>query len=115
MATPAIATTKFQSFLNHPAGPKTIHFWAPAFKWALVFAGLKDLSRPPEKISTAQSSALALTGLIWMRYATQITPINYSLGTVNAFVAMTGCYQLYRKFTAPPTQPQEPPRPSPGL
>ena len=30
---------------NHPAGPKTIHFWAPTWKWALVFAGLGDYFR----------------------------------------------------------------------
>jgi len=40
-----------------------------------------------------------MTGLIWTRYSTQITPINYNLMTVNAFMAVTGLYQLFRKFT----------------
>jgi hypothetical protein len=44
-------------------------------------------------------AAVTLTGLIWTRYSTQITPINYNLMTVNAMMAVTGLYQLYRKFT----------------
>ena len=34
-----------QSWINSPAGPKTIHFWAPAWKWSLVFAGIGDYFR----------------------------------------------------------------------
>ena len=34
-----------QQWINSPAGPKTIHFWAPAWKWSLVFAGLADYFR----------------------------------------------------------------------
>ena len=67
-------------------------------KWALVIAGLGDLSRPADQLSVYQSGALAATGLIWTRYATQIFPVNYNLLTVNAFVAMTGLYQLYRIY-----------------
>jgi hypothetical protein len=44
------------------------------------------------------STAVTLTGLIWTRYSTQINPINYNLMTVNAFMAVTGIYQLSRKF-----------------
>mmetsp|Transcript_2600 Transcript_2600/g.3454 ORF Transcript_2600/g.3454 Transcript_2600/m.3454 type:complete len:104 (+) Transcript_2600:524-835(+) len=93
-------SARFTEFLNHPAGPKTIHFWAPAFKWGLVVAGIKDINRPPESVSTAQSIALASTGLIWARYSTQITPVNYNLLSVNVFVAITGIYQLARKWQA---------------
>lgn len=35
-------------------------------KWALVAAGLKDLSRPAEKLSVSQNVALAATGFIWV-------------------------------------------------
>lgn len=42
--------------------------------------------------------ALSVTGLIWSRYATQITPVNYNLLSVNVFVAITGLYQLSRKY-----------------
>ena len=96
-----------------------VHFWAPTFKWGLVIAGLADINRPIEKVSTAQQSgcllwfdflyrklkihkkfkcaALAATGIIWSRYATQIIPVNYNLLSVNVFVAITGLYQLARK------------------
>ena len=91
---------------------------------ALVAAGVKDINRPAEKLSPLQSggtlrlvspgsflenpltgaavgfrggaTGLALTGIIWSRYSTQIIPVNYSLLTVNVFVAATGLYQCYR-------------------
>lgn len=81
---------------EHPAGPKTIHFWAPFGKWSLVIAGLADAARPAEKLSLNQSLALAATGAIWSRYSLVITPKNWSLFGVNMFVAATGSSQLYR-------------------
>ena len=36
-------------------GPKTVFFWAPFMKWCLVAAGLKDLSRPADKLSVSQN------------------------------------------------------------
>ncbi|XP_011302219.1 mitochondrial pyruvate carrier 2 [Fopius arisanus] len=87
---------KLQPMWNHPAGPQTIFFWAPAFKWGLVIAGLGDLSRPASKISLSQSAALGATGLIWTRYSLAITPKNYSLFSVNLFVAFTALYQVAR-------------------
>ncbi|KAL1405532.1 Mitochondrial pyruvate carrier 2 [Vanrija albida] len=88
--------SKWQAFVNHPAGPKTIFFWAPLAKWALVAAGIKDLSRPADKLSVSQNVALAATGFIWVRYSLVITPVNYSLAAVNFFVGTTGVTQLYR-------------------
>lgn len=44
-------------------------------------------------------AAITATGIIWSRYATQITPVNYNLLAVNVFMAITGSYQLLRKFT----------------
>jgi hypothetical protein len=29
----AVTKTVFRKFIDSPAGPKTIHFWAPAMKW----------------------------------------------------------------------------------
>ncbi|TRM69744.1 hypothetical protein BD626DRAFT_544362 [Schizophyllum amplum] len=92
----AAAGSKFQAFLNHPAGPKTVFFWAPLMKWALVAAGLKDLSRPAEKLSVSQNVALTATGIIWVRYSLVITPVNYSLAAVNFFVGLSGLTQLVR-------------------
>ena len=48
------------------ANPRTIFFWAPLAKWGLVAAGLKDFSRPAEKLSVSQNVALAATGFIWV-------------------------------------------------
>ncbi|KAJ8377521.1 hypothetical protein AAFF_G00259480 [Aldrovandia affinis] len=42
---------KLRPFYNHPAGPKTVFFWAPMFKWGLVMAGLADMTRPADKLS----------------------------------------------------------------
>jgi Na+(H+)/acetate symporter ActP len=50
----------------------------------------------PVLILSVFDKALAATGLIWSRYATVITPINYNLMSVNLFVGATGIYQLYR-------------------
>ncbi|KAN0116393.1 Mitochondrial pyruvate carrier [Russula decolorans] len=95
-AAASASASKFQSFMNHPAGPKTVFFWAPVMKWCLVAAGLKDLSRPADKLSASQNIALAATGFIWVRYSLVIKPINYSLAAVNFFVGSTGLGQLAR-------------------
>lgn len=29
----AVTKSVFRKFIDSPAGPKTIHFWAPAMKW----------------------------------------------------------------------------------
>ncbi|WKX92221.1 hypothetical protein Q1695_010334 [Nippostrongylus brasiliensis] len=81
---------------DHPAGMKTIFFWAPLIKWGLVIAGLADLARPPEKLSPTQNAALAATGAIWTRYSFVIIPKNYSLASVNFFVMCSGVGQLCR-------------------
>ncbi|VDK30160.1 unnamed protein product [Anisakis simplex] len=81
---------------NHPAGPKTVFFWAPSVKWCLVIAGLADLARPASKLSVSQNSALAATGIIWTRYCFVIIPKNYFLASVNFFVGCTGITQLLR-------------------
>ncbi|CAB3233312.1 unnamed protein product [Arctia plantaginis] len=89
---------KFRPLWEHPAGPKTIFFWAPAFKWGLVMAGLGDLTRPVESLSIPQSASLAATGLVWSRYSLVIIPKNHSLFAVNVFVAISSFYQLGRAY-----------------
>lgn len=88
--------SKFNAFMNHPAGPRTVFFWAPLMKWCLVLAGVKDLTRPADKLSVSQNLALAGTGFIWVRYSLVITPVNYSLAAVNFFVGLSGLSQLGR-------------------
>ncbi|XP_055379255.1 mitochondrial pyruvate carrier 2-like [Condylostylus longicornis] len=89
---------KLRPLWNHPAGPKTVFFWAPAFKWGLVIAGLGDLARPVETLSIAQCGSLAATGIIWSRYSLVIIPKNWSLFSVNVFVAATQLIQLGRAY-----------------
>uniref|UniRef100_A0A914CBE8 Mitochondrial pyruvate carrier n=1 Tax=Acrobeloides nanus TaxID=290746 RepID=A0A914CBE8_9BILA len=81
---------------DHPAGPKTVFFWAPTIKWCLIGAGLADLARPADKLSAYQNTALTATGFIWTRYCLVIIPINYYLASVNFFVGVTGLIQLLR-------------------
>ncbi|KAI0279357.1 mitochondrial pyruvate carrier [Russula aff. rugulosa BPL654] len=97
-AAASASASKFQSFMNHPAGPKTVFFWAPLMKWCLVAAGLKDLARPADKLSASQNIALAATGFIWVRYSFVIKPVNISLAAVNFFVGSTGLGQLARIY-----------------
>eukprot|EP01064_Diplonema_japonicum_P009895 TRINITY_DN1730_c1_g1_i1.p1 TRINITY_DN1730_c1_g1~~TRINITY_DN1730_c1_g1_i1.p1 ORF type:complete len:249 (+),score=70.50 TRINITY_DN1730_c1_g1_i1:379-1125(+) len=88
------------SFLNHPAGPFTIFFWAPTTKWLLSASNIADIDRPVDKISTSQQLALASTGLIWSRYSLVITPVNYNLLVVNFVLACTSLFHLSRKLAA---------------
>lgn len=85
-------------FWNHPAGPQTIFFWAPTFKWCLVGAGLADYARPADKLSLTQSAALTATGTIWARYSMVIIPKNWNLFAVNFFLGFTGMWQLARIY-----------------
>ncbi|KAK9388689.1 hypothetical protein V1515DRAFT_597705 [Lipomyces mesembrius] len=88
----------FQRFLQSETGPKTIHFWAPVMKWALVFAGISDLSRPVESLSGTQQLALFATGAIWTRWCLIIKPKNYLLASVNFFLGTVASVQLGRLF-----------------
>uniref|UniRef100_UPI00398E5F1F mitochondrial pyruvate carrier 2b n=1 Tax=Pristiophorus japonicus TaxID=55135 RepID=UPI00398E5F1F len=87
---------KMRPFYEHPAGPRTVFFWAPIMKWSLVTAGIADLARPADKLSPAQSGVLCATGLIWSRYSLVIIPKNWSLFAVNFFLGCAGSIQLLR-------------------
>lgn len=93
-----MAAARLRALWDHPAGVKTIFFWAPAMKWGLVAASLSDMQRPPEEVSVPQCAALAVTGCVWMRWSFVITPLNYNLALSNLFVAGTNVYQLSRVF-----------------
>ncbi|PYH28663.1 mitochondrial pyruvate carrier family protein [Aspergillus neoniger CBS 115656] len=86
----------FQRLWNSPVGVKTVHFWAPVMKWALVIAGISDFSRPAEKLSLTQNGALMATGCIWTRWCMIITPKNYLLAAVNFFLGCVGVVQVGR-------------------
>ncbi|XP_050532290.1 mitochondrial pyruvate carrier 2-like [Daktulosphaira vitifoliae] len=97
-ATDKVVPKSLRPLWEHPAGPKTVFFWAPVFKWGLVIAGIGDITRPAEKLSTSQCGALAATGVIWSRYSLVIIPKNWGLFSVNVFVGATNIYQLARAF-----------------
>jgi mitochondrial pyruvate carrier 2 len=84
-------------FLLSPGGPFTIFFWCPWFKWGIVISNIRDLEIPAQNISMPQQTAVALTGIVWSRYATQIIPRTFNLLAVNLFMGVTGMYQIFRK------------------
>ena len=43
---------KSRKIYNHPAGPRTVHFWGPAWKGGMTLVGASDFIRPPDKLST---------------------------------------------------------------
>lgn len=87
-------------FAAAPAGPFTVHFWAPMSKWLISGASFLDLHRPTDKISITQYSALTLTGLFFSRYSLLVNPINYSLCAVNIALFGSSAWHLGRKVNA---------------
>lgn len=78
-----------------------MYLWLKLFtndvlKWALVIAGINDISRPVEKVSGTQNLSLLATGTIWTRWSFVIKPKNYLLASVNFFLAGTAGYQISR-------------------
>ncbi|KAL6871819.1 hypothetical protein J3F83DRAFT_732728 [Trichoderma novae-zelandiae] len=86
----------FKRAWESEVGIKTVHFWAPVMKWALVLAGISDLARPAENLSFAQNFSLTCTGIIWTRWCFVIKPKNYLLAAVNFFLALVGIAQITR-------------------
>ncbi|GKY92080.1 pyruvate transporter mpc1 [Mayamaea pseudoterrestris] len=83
-----------------PAGPFTVHFWAPMSKWMISGASFFDLQRPTDKISLPQYTALTLTGFFFSRYALLVTPINYALCSVNIALFGSSAWHMGRKVNA---------------
>ena len=52
------ASSKLAAFWNHPAGPKTIHFWAPTFK-----------------CETYRTPALFMHGAVWIEMPLLLQPL----------------------------------------
>ncbi|OAA75315.1 UPF0041 domain protein [Akanthomyces lecanii RCEF 1005] len=90
----------FKRMWESEIGIKTVHFWAPVMKWALVIAGISDFARPVEKLSFTQNFALTCTGLIWTRWCLIIKPKNYLLAAVNFFLGLVGIVQVSRILMA---------------
>ncbi|KAM3502331.1 hypothetical protein MY10362_004924 [Beauveria mimosiformis] len=90
----------FKRMWESEIGIRTVHFWAPVMKWALVIAGISDFARPVEKLSFTQNAALTCTGLIWTRWCLIIKPKNYLLAAVNFFLGLVGIVQVSRILLA---------------
>ncbi|KAF2257383.1 UPF0041-domain-containing protein [Trematosphaeria pertusa] len=86
----------FAKLWNSPVGPKTVHFWAPIMKWALVLTGASDFTRPAEQLSLTQNFALLCTGAIWTRWCFIIRPKNIFLASVNFCLFIVGAAQVGR-------------------
>lgn len=98
MSAGAAGANAFRRFLNSETGPRTIHFWAPFMKWALVLAGANEMTRPVEKVSATQQLSLFATGAIWTRWAMVIKPRNILLASVNFFLGTVSIVQLARIY-----------------
>lgn len=73
---------------------------APMSKWFISGASFMDLERPTDKISLPQYTALTLTGFFFTRYALLVTPINYTLCSVNVALFLSSAWHLGRKVKA---------------
>jgi Mitochondrial pyruvate carriers len=82
------------------AGPFTVHVWAPMSKWMISGASFFEWDRPTDRISLPQYAALTLTGFFFTRYALLVTPINYTLCSVNIALFLSSGYHLGRKIKA---------------
>lgn len=82
------------------AGPFTVHFWAPMSKWMISGASFMDLNRPTDKISLPQYTALTATGFFFTRYSLLVTPVNYTLCSVNVALFLSSAWHLTRKVKA---------------
>jgi hypothetical protein len=59
-----------------------------------------DMYRPTDQISLPQYTALTFTGLFFSRYALLVTPINYTLCSVNIALFGSSAWHLGRKVKA---------------
>jgi hypothetical protein len=96
------------------AGPFTVHFWAPMSKWFISGASFMDLYRPTDNISLPQYSALTATGFFFTRYALLVTPINYTLCSVNVALFLSSAWHLSRKVKADYIDEKETPATAPA-
>ncbi|EYU27382.1 hypothetical protein MIMGU_mgv1a017890mg [Erythranthe guttata] len=64
-------------------------------------ANVADFSKPPDTLSYPQQLGIhlsvGLSGLIWSRYSTIVTPKNWNLFSVSLGMSATRIYQLARK------------------
>ncbi|CDF40194.1 Brain protein 44-like protein (synonym of apoptosis-regulating basic protein) [Chondrus crispus] len=85
-------------FVHSPTGPKTSHFWGPVTNWGISLAALKDMTKPPEKVSPNMTAALCVYSLLFMRFAIKVQPRNMLLFACHATNETVQLYQLQRVY-----------------
>jgi len=90
---------RIHDMYHHAAGPKTIFFWAPMWKWTIVIAGIADLFRPASNISMNNCAALMANGTVYTRwYGWAIIPRNVIGASCSFFTGCTGLVQGARRW-----------------
>lgn len=91
-------------------GPFIIHFWhqCPNVYFGASFL---DLEWPTDKISFAQYTAPTATEFFFTRYSLLVTPINYTLCSVNVTLFLSSGWHLGHKIRADYIDLQEPTNP----
>jgi len=74
------------------------HFWGPLANWGFVIAGLADMQKSPEIISTPMTSALCIYSLLFMRFAWMVRPRNILLLTCHISNETVQLIQIGRKI-----------------
>jgi len=69
-------------------------------KWLISGASFLDLDRPTDKVSLPQYMALTMTGFFFTRYGLLVTPVNYTLTSVNIALFASSGWHLGRKIKA---------------
>lgn len=83
---------------HSPTGPKTSHFWGPVTNWGISLAALKDMTKPPEKVSPNMTMALCVYSLLFMRFAIKVQPQNLLLFACHVTNETVQLYQLQRVY-----------------
>lgn len=63
----------------------TTHFWGPVANWGFVIAGLSDMRKSPDLLSSRMTGVLCVYSLFFMRFAFMVQPRNYLLFACHAF------------------------------
>lgn len=74
------------------------HFWGPMANWGIVLAGMVDMTKSPEIISTPMTSALCVYSLLFMRFAWMVKPRNGLLLACHVCNETVQLTQLGRKI-----------------
>jgi len=92
------ATSVLMRFINSPTGPRTTHFWGPVANWGFALAGLVDMKKPADMVSSRMTAALCVYSLLFMRFALKVQPRNLILFSCHAANEVVQLYQFQRSL-----------------